>query len=132
MKPLAAPVIRAGYFTDGRDMDAALEAVRLARAIASTRPYARLRGAAADPHDSETTPEQIRAFVRRTTSTIYHPGGTCKMGQGPDSVVGPQLKVHGIEGLRVADASVMPTVVNAQTNAACWMIGERTAAFIRG
>jgi choline dehydrogenase len=54
------------------------------------------------------------------------------MGLGPDSVVGPQLKVHGIEGLRVADASVMPIVVNAQTNAACLMIGERTAAFIRG
>jgi choline dehydrogenase len=130
--PLAAPMIRAGYFTDGRDMDVALEAVRLARAIASSRPYARLRGAAADPLDSETTPDQIRAFVRRVTSTIYHPGGTCRMGLGPDSVVGPQLKVHGIEGLRVADASIMPTVVNAQTNAACWMIGERTAAFIRG
>jgi choline dehydrogenase len=130
--PLAAPVIRAGYFTDGRDMDAALEAVRLARAIASSRAYARLKGAAADPLDTETTPDQVRAFVRRTTSTIYHPGGTCRMGLGPDSVVGPQLKVHGIEGLRVADASIMPAVVNAQTNAACWMIGERTAAFIRG
>ena len=130
--PFAAPMIRAGYFTDGRDMDAALEAVRLARAIAASRAYARLRGAATDPLDSETTPDQIRAFVRRTTSTIYHPGGTCRMGVGPDSVVGPQLKVHGIEGLRVADASIMPTVVNAQTNAACWMIGERTASFIRG
>jgi choline dehydrogenase len=113
-------------------MDAALEAVRLARAIASSRAYDRLRGPAIDPLDTETTPDQIRAFVRRTTATIYHPGGTCRMGLGPDSVVGPQLKVHGIEGLRVADASVMPTVVNAQTNAACWMIGERTAAFIKG
>lgn len=129
--PLAAPVIRAGYFTDSRDMDIALEGVRLARAIASSRAYDKLRGAAADPLDSEATPDQIRAFVRRTCSTIYHPGGTCRMGLGRDAVVGPQLKVHGIEGLRVADASIMPTVVNAQTNAACWMIGEKAAEFIR-
>ncbi len=130
--PLAAPIIRAGYFTDSRDMDAALEAVRLARAFGSSRAVERLRGAAVEPLDSESTPDQIRAFVRRTSATIYHPGGTCRMGLGPDSVVGPQLRVHGIEGLRVADASIMPAVVNAQTNAACWMIGERTAAFIRG
>jgi len=130
--PFAPPVIRPGYFTDSRDMDAAVEGVRLARAIASSRAYEKLRGAAADPLDTETTPAQIRAFVRRTSSTIYHPGGTCRMGTGPDAVVDPQLKVHGIEGLRVADASIMPTVVNAQTNAACWMIGERTAAFIKG
>lgn len=128
--PLAAPLIRAGYFTDARDMDAALEAVRLARAIASSRAYNHLRGAAADPLDSETTPDQVRAFVRRTCSTIYHPGGTCRMGRGAGSVVDPHLKVHGIEGLRVADASIMPTVVNAQTNAACWMIGERAAEFL--
>jgi choline dehydrogenase len=130
--PLAAPVIRAGYFRDSRDMDIAIEAVRLARAIASTRAYEKLRGPAAEPLDSESTPDQIRAYVRRTSSTIYHPGGTCRMGTGKDAVVDPQLKVHGIEGLRVADASIMPTVVNAQTNAACWMIGERAAAFIRG
>ena len=130
--PLAPPVIRAGYFSDSRDMDIAIDAVRLARAIASSRAYDKLKGAAADPLETETTPDQIRAFVRRTCSTIYHPGGTCRMGTGPDSVVGPQLKVHGIEGLRVADASIMPTVVNAQTNAACWMIGERTSAFIKG
>ena len=130
--PTAAPVIRAGYFSDSRDMDIAIDAVRLARAIAAGRAYDKLKGAAGDPLDTEATPDQIRAFVRRTCSTIYHPGGTCKMGNGPDSVVGPQLKVHGIEGLRVADASIMPTVVNAQTNAACWMIGERAASFIRG
>ena len=99
--PFAAPIIRAGYFTDSRDMDAAIEAVRLARAIASSAPE-KLRGAASDPLDTETTPTQIRAFVRRSCSTIYHPGGTCRMGVGPDAVVGPQLKVHGIEGLRVA------------------------------
>ncbi len=130
--PLAAPVIRAGYFTDARDMDAAVEAVRLARAIAHTKHYNRLRGAAADPLETETTPDQVRAFVRRTASTIYHHGGTCRMGRGPEAVVDPQLRVRGIDGLRVADASIMPTVVNAQTHAACVMIGERAAEFVRG
>ncbi|MCR4376081.1 MAG: GMC family oxidoreductase N-terminal domain-containing protein, partial [Acidobacteria bacterium] len=123
----AAPVIRAGYFTDARDMDAAVEGVRLARAIAHCRAYDRLRGAAADPLDTETTPEQIRAFIRRVAATIYHPGGTCRMGRRADAVVDPQLRVRGIDGLRVADASIMPTVVNAQTHAACVMIGERAA-----
>lgn len=129
--PLTAPMIHAGYFTDGRDMDAALEAVRLARAIASSRAYDQLKGAAADPLDTETTPDQVRAFVRRIASTIYHPGGSCRMGRGSDAVVDPRLKVHGIDGLRVADASIMPVVVNAQTHAACVMIGERLSEFIR-
>ncbi len=130
--PLAPPVIQAGYFTDGRDMDAALEGVRLARAIAGTPGYEPLRGAAVDPLDSETTPDQVRAYVRRSAGTIYHPGGTCRMGTGPMAVVDPRLRVRGIEGLRVADASVMPTVVNAQTHAACVMIGERASEFLLG
>jgi choline dehydrogenase len=130
--PLAAPVIRAGYFTDARDMDVAVEGVRLARAIAGSRAYDKLRGAAADPLDTEITPEQVRTFIRRVASTIYHPGGTCRMGRSADAVVDPQLRVRGIDGLRVADASVMPTVVNAQTHAACVMIGEKAARFVIG
>lgn len=128
--PLEAPVIRAGYFTDDRDMAAAVEGVRLARAIAGGKAYDRLRGAAESPLETEATAAQIRAFIRRTAATIYHPGGTCRMGRGGDVVVDPQLRVRGVEGLRVADASVMPTVVNCQTHAACVMIGERAAAFI--
>lgn len=128
--PLAAPLIRAGYFADARDMDAAVEGVRLARAIAQTRGYDRLRGPAESPLDSDATPEQVRAFIRRTASTIYHPGGTCRMGRGRDAVVDPTLRVYGVDGLRVADASVMPTVVNSQTHAACVMIGERAAEFV--
>lgn len=127
--PLAAPVIRAGYFSDTRDMDVALEGVRLARAIAHTRGYEALRGAAVEPLDTNVSPDQLRAFVRRTAGTIYHPGGTCRMGTGRNAVVDAQLRVRGIDGLRVADASVMPTVVNCQTHAACVMIGERAAEF---
>ena len=127
--PLDAPMIHAGYFSDARDVDAAVEGVRLARAIAHTRGYERLRGAAADPLETDASPEQVRAFIRRTASTIYHPGGTCRMGTGREAVVDAQLRVRGIDGLRVADASVMPTVVNSQTHAACVMIGERAAEF---
>lgn len=127
--PLAAPVIHAGYFADARDMDVAVEGVRLARAIAHTRGYERLRGTAVEPLDSDVSTEQVRAFIRRTAGTIYHPGGTCRMGGGRDAVVDAQLRVRGIDGLRVADASVMPTVVNCQTHAACVMIGERAAQF---
>lgn len=127
--PMAAPVIHAGYFSDARDMAAAVEGVRLARAIAHTRGYERLRGAAVDPTGSDVSTDQVRAFIRRTAGTIYHPGGTCRMGVGPDAVVDAQLRVRGIDGLRVADASVMPTVVNCQTHAACVMIGERAAEF---
>ncbi|MDA1305743.1 MAG: GMC family oxidoreductase N-terminal domain-containing protein [Acidobacteria bacterium] len=128
--PLAAPVIQAGYFSEPRDMDVAVEGVRLARAIAHTKGYERLRGPAESPLESEVTPAQIRAFIRRTAGTIYHPGGTCRMGQDDGAVVDSQLRVRGIDGLRVADASIMPTVVNSQTHAACVMIGERVAEFV--
>jgi choline dehydrogenase len=128
--PLAPPVIRAGYFTDARDMDAAVEGVRLARALVQSRAYDKLRGAAADPLDSDVSPDQVRAFIRRVASTIYHPGGTCRMGRNAEAVVDPQLRVRGIDGLRVADASIMPTVVNAQTHAACVMIGEQASKIL--
>jgi len=127
--PLAPPAIHAGYFADARDMDVAVEGVRLARAIAHTKGYERLRGAAESPPATEVSLDQVRAFIRRTASTIYHPGGTCRMGRGRDAVVDPTLRVRGVEGLRVVDASVMPTVVNSQTHAACVMIGERAADF---
>lgn len=130
--PGAAPVIRAGYFADGRDMEAAVEGVRLARAIAGSRAYDALRGEPFDALPSGDEPGAIRAYVRRTTGTIYHPGGTCRMGRGVDAVVDGDLRVRGIEGLRVVDASVMPRVVNAQTHAACVMIGERAARLLLG
>jgi choline dehydrogenase len=129
--PLAPAVIRAGYFSAERDLDAAVEAVRLARALVQTRAYEHLRGPAVEPLDQEVSAEQLRKFVRRTSATIYHPGGTCRMGRGAEAVVDPELRVRGITGLRVADASIMPTVVCAQTHAACVMIGEQAATFLR-
>ena len=69
-------------------------------------------------------------FIRDFATTIYHPAGSCKMGRDQMAVVDERLRVHGIEGLRVADASIMPHIINANTNAPCSMIGEKAAAMI--
>ena len=72
----------------------------------------------------------ILQFIRDKAETVYHPSGTCKMGFDENAVVDKELKVHGIKGLRIADASIMPTLISGNTNAACMMIGERCADFI--
>ena len=72
----------------------------------------------------------ILEFIKNKAETLYHPSGTCKMGFDQESVVDKNLKVHGLKGLRIADASIMPTLVSGNTNAVCMMIGERCADFI--
>ena len=78
------------------------------------------------------TDDEIRDALRRRSDTIYHPAGTCRMGVDPAAVVDPQLRVHGVTGLRVADASVMPTLVGGNTNAPTIMIGEKASDLVRG
>jgi choline dehydrogenase len=73
---------------------------------------------------------ELRAYIRSYASTVYHPVGTCKMGSDPLAVVDAQLRVHGIAGLRVADASIMPSIVNGNTNAPAIMIGEKLAELV--
>jgi choline dehydrogenase len=131
--PLDAPVIRGNYLQEQADVDALVRAVHLARWFGETQPYEKLRAAEVDPGPDAKTDADFARFVRRTADTIYHPAGTCKMGPSSDklAVVDSQLRLRGVEGLRVADASVMPEVVNATTNAACLMIGERAADLLR-
>jgi choline dehydrogenase len=126
--PSAAPRIRANYFQEARDLDAMLEAIRIAQAIASTRPYEKLKGAPIDPPAAATSPADFRAFIRRAADTIFHPAGTCRMGLDAASVVDPKLRVRGVDALWVMDASVMPATPNSQTFAACLVIAEKGAS----
>lgn len=130
--PLAPPVIRANYFTAGRDLDVAIEAVRLGLAVGRSRAFDALRGAPAEPAADEDSAAALRAFILRTSGTIYHPAGTCRMGRDDGAVVDAELRVRGLQGLRVADASVMPKLVSVQTHATCLVIGELAARFLRG
>jgi choline dehydrogenase len=101
----------------------------LAREISRTRAFADFTQAEVAP-GLKATDAELRQFIRHTASTVWHPVGTCKMGRDAMAVVDPQLRVHGIEGLRVADASIMPTITAGNTNAACVMIGEKAADLI--
>ena len=129
--PLAPPVIAANYLQSPDDVQALVGAVRLIREIGGARAYDGLRGEEIEPGPGVRTDADIAAFVRRAVDTIYHPAGTCRMGADPDAVVDAALRVRGVDGLRVADASIMPDVVNATTHAACVMIGEKAADLIR-
>jgi choline dehydrogenase len=128
--PLAAPQITPNYFAEPADLEAMVEGVLLAQAIGGASPFAAIRGATAEPDDRVRTRAELRDYIRRTADTIFHASGTCRMGAGPTAVVDPQLRVHGLDGLRVADGSIMPTVVNSQTHAACVVIGDVAAELI--
>jgi choline dehydrogenase len=128
--PDDGPIIRAGYFSDPADLDALVTGVQLARSLAGSKAYAGLRGAAVDPAADVQSVDGLRAYVRRAADTIFHPVGTCRMGASAQAVVDPTLRVRGVEGVRVADGSVMPVSVNSQTHAACVMIGERAAELL--
>jgi choline dehydrogenase len=130
--PLAAPIIQANYFQEPSDLEALVEGARLAQSLAATRAYEGLRGAPIDPDERAKSTDDLRSFIRRTADTIFHPVGTCRMGNAGEAVCDPQLRVRGVEGVRIADASVMPTVVNCQTLAACLVIAEKAAQWMVG
>ena len=117
---------------EGEDMRIMIEGIRLGRRIVAAAPFARLRGAEISPGLDVESDAALRSHISQNAQTYYHPVGTCKMGVDPMAVVDPELRVHGLEGLRVADASIMPTIPRANTNAAAIMIGEKAADLIRG
>jgi choline dehydrogenase len=124
---LDAPVIRGNYLREQADVEALVAGARLVRSFVATTPYEKLRAEEVEPGTATRTDAELAAFVRRAADTIYHPAGTCRMGVDAMAVVDSASRVRGIDGLRIADASVMPTVVNATTHAACVMIGEKCA-----
>jgi choline dehydrogenase len=126
--PEAAPLLQPNYLDHEYDRRMMLECVRLSREIfaqAAFEPYA---GAELYPGEGVDTDEAVSNFIRRKAETIYHPIGTCKMGVDDMAVVDPELKVRGLEGLFVVDASVMPTLVSGNTNAPTIMIAEKFSA----
>ncbi|MCP3710669.1 GMC family oxidoreductase N-terminal domain-containing protein [Paraburkholderia sp. CNPSo 3274] len=124
-----APVIDPRFLSDTRDLDALAQGARLARRILDAPALAQLGGRELYTHGAQSD-AQMRETIARHADTIYHPVATCRMGGDARSVVDPQLRVRGVTGLRVADASVMPTLIGGNTNAPSVMIGERAADFI--
>jgi choline dehydrogenase len=130
--PFAPPEIRANYLSCERDLQTLVEGVRLSRRIAAAPALASFRGEEVRPGDDVGDDDAALAeFVRRSAETLYHPVGTCKMGTGADAVVDAELRVRGVAGLRVVDASVMPTIPSGNTNAPTIMIAEKAADAIR-
>jgi len=132
--PLAAPRIDPNFLGDPDDTARLVRGFKLMRHILSQPALARFGGQESKASAPATTDAQIEQFIRNHADTIYHPVGTCRMGPGGAgslNVVDAELRVHGIDGLRVADASIMPSIVSGNTNAPAIMIGERAAAMAR-
>ncbi len=127
--PAAPPQIVHNYLVNESDRELTVRGMRIAREVAAAAPLRGLVTAEADPGPAAQSDDELLDFARRFGSTGYHPVGTCRMGSDDGAVVDPQLTVRGVEGLRVADASVMPTLISGNTHAACVMIGERAADF---
>lgn len=129
--PLEHPVIDPQYLTEGDDLERLVEGLRLAVEIAEAEPLDPYRGERVWPDGAFDTDDALEARIRETAETIYHPVGTCKMGDDGMAVVDDDCRVHGVEGLRVVDASVMPTITRGNTNIPTIMIAERAAEFVR-
>jgi choline dehydrogenase len=125
------PSIRPNYLSTESDIATLLAGVRYARRLAATPAFELYRGDEVWPGAEKQTDEQLTAFIRERIETLYHPVGTCKMGSDTMGVVDDQLRVRGVTGLRVADASIMPNIIGGHTHAPATMIGEKVADLIR-
>jgi choline dehydrogenase-like flavoprotein len=129
--PFAAPLIQPHYLSHDDDVAALLAAFKLGRRIMDTPKMKALSGGVEiDPGPNVSSDGQLVAFIRHNAETIYHPVGTCKMGDDAMAVVDDRLRVRGIAGLRVADASIMPRLIGGNTNAPSMVIGEKAARMI--
>jgi choline dehydrogenase len=130
--PTIYPAIAPNYLADPLDQEVAVAGLKWGRKIASQPALARYIDHEMLPGPDFTDDEALLGYARMAGSTIYHPVGTCQMGHGPRAVVDAQLRVHGVEGLRVVDASVMPRLVSGNTNAPTIMIAEKAADMVLG
>jgi choline dehydrogenase len=130
--PQVAPLIDPAFLADQRDLARMMTGVKLARGIAASARFDSVRRAEALPGPDCTTDADLRSYIRRSLMGYYHPVGTCRLGSDPGSVVDLELRVRGVTGLRVADASVMPVITNAHPNATVLAIAERAVDLITG
>ncbi|WP_299358561.1 choline dehydrogenase [uncultured Paracoccus sp.] len=128
--PKTYPAIRPNYLATDTDQRTIVEGIRIARRIAGMEPLRSKITEEYRPGLAAQTDDELLEWARNTATTIYHPTGTCKMGSGRDSVVDARLRVRGINGLRVADCSIMPEIVSGNTNAPAIMIGEKASDLI--
>jgi choline dehydrogenase len=126
--PLAKPVIDPNYLNDPRDLEVLRTGTKIALKLIGTKAMQSVVSGVIDPTD--TTDHGLDAHIRSKSHTIYHPVGTCRMGPDPLSVVGSDLAVHGLSGLRVVDASIMPRIIRGHPQAATIAIAERAAALV--
>ena len=129
--PAVYPSIQPNYLSTEEDCRVAVDAIKVARRIAEQAPLAEVITDEYVPGREYQSDEQLLEAARRYSQTIYHPAGTCKMGHDDLAVVDDRLRVHGLEGLRVVDASIMPIIVSGNTNAPTIMIAERAADMIK-
>jgi choline dehydrogenase-like flavoprotein len=128
--PLAAPMIDPNFFGEEADLETMVAGFKTTRRLMETPALRALQTKDMVTSDVKTD-DDIRALLRARVDTVYHPVGSCKMGTDADAVVDPKLRVHGLEALRVVDASIMPTLIGGNTNAPTIMIGEKAADMIR-
>ena len=129
--PLAQPAIQPNLFGDARDIETLVLGARFFRTVLASEPISRYIVGEYLPGADVQSDDEWRDYIRASAIGVYHPAGTCKMGHDAMAVVDDRLKVRGLDGLHVADASIMPAVVSANLNATCIMIGERAAEMVR-
>ena len=130
--PFAPPDINPNYFSEAEDLEKTVACVKLGREIMSQAALGGFIKHEQFPGKDVATDDELESFVRKHARTAFHPAGTCRMGSDQDSVVDTQLRVRGVDGLRIADNSIMPRLVSGNTNATAIMIGERAADLIKG
>jgi choline dehydrogenase len=130
--PLDKPRITLNLLEHESDLATLRLALRKTREVLAQGPFDSLRGVELAPGSAVQSDDEIDTYIRRTVATAFHPVGTCAMGIGTGAVTDAQLRVHGVENLRVADASVMPTIIGGNTNAPTIMIGEKAADLVLG
>nr|WP_241431004.1 GMC oxidoreductase [Halorubrum kocurii] len=128
--PTDDPVVDPRYLSADSDLEVLREGIKRAREIARSEAFDSVRGEEVWPGEDVETDAEIEEHVRETAHTVYHPVGTCRMGDDESAVVDDRLRVHGVEGLRIADTSVMPKIPSGNTNAPAIAVGERAASMI--